>query len=99
MEKKSKKETVKSEEKQEKLTYEQLEEVANELSGRCNQFYKKLMEAQQVIAGFNDVSLLLEIIEKGENFSSEFVDRCTRKVEETITMMLDKAEQKKEEEA
>lgn len=99
MEKKSKKETVKSEEKQEKLTYEQLEEVANELSGRCTQLYKKLMEAQQVIAGFNDVGLLLEIIEKGENFSSEFVDRCTRKVEETITMMLDRAEQKKEEES
>lgn len=92
MEKKSKKETVNEEVKQEKLTYEQLEEAAANLSEQCKQLYGKLMEAQQVIAGFNDISLLLEIIDRGENFDSSFVDRCTKKVEQTLTAMLDKAD-------
>jgi hypothetical protein len=49
MEEKNKKVDSKSTKKSEKLTYEQLESVANELNMQCKQLYAKLQNAQKVI--------------------------------------------------
>jgi DNA repair exonuclease SbcCD ATPase subunit len=76
-----------------KLTYEQLEEIANKLNQQCKQLYADLQQAQGIIAGFNEVGMLLTILGKGEYFSQEFVDRCSKKIEDSVNAMLDKAEE------
>lgn len=97
MEEKSKKVGVKpTEKKSDKLTYEQLENVANDLNMQCRQLYAKLQNAQKVISEFNDLGLLLEIIGKAEYFSSDFIESCTERVEKLVRKALDeydKAEQ------
>lgn len=45
-----------------------------------------------MIAEFNDIGMLLTILGKGEYFSQEFVDRCSRKIEDSVNGMLDRAE-------
>jgi len=75
-----------------KLTYEQLENVALDLQKRCNQYYSQLQSAQKVISEFNEIGMMLEIIDKGEHFSESFVTRCSKKVEEIVTKALDNAE-------
>jgi hypothetical protein len=94
MEKKSK--TVKMESKsaeQKKLSYEELERIANQLNGQCKNLYNQLQEAQSVIANFNDVGMLLSIIKQGENFNAAFIERCSKKVEKIVTQMLDSADE------
>lgn len=94
-EKKSK--TVKMEAKtQEKLSYEQLEQVAGNLNMQCRQLQNSLREAQQVIASFNMLEMLLSIIEKGEYFESSFVDKCVEKIQSGVTLMLENADKKEE---
>lgn len=101
MEKKSKKEAkevkMPSEpKKEEKLTYEQLEQVAQSLNQRCQQMYEKLQEANQLISNFNDIGLLLSILNQSSYFNDTFIERCAGKIEEIVTKMLDSVEQKAE---
>ena len=70
MEEKKMKVEKDSTKKSEKLTYEQLESVANELNMQCKQLYAQLQNAQKVISEFNDLGLLLEIIDKVLNILS-----------------------------
>lgn len=91
MEKKSKKAAeVKMTTKQEetKLTYEQLEGVANNLNQQCQQMYSKLKEAQEIIANFNVVGMLLDIMDKAEYFNEDFVQMCTTRIQSSVTDML-----------
>lgn len=103
MEKKSrtvKMNTVKSgEENQEnqKLTYEQLEQVANNLNNQCRSLYNELTEARELIKDFNDIGMLLSILGKSEYFDESFTKRCAGKIEEVVTGMLDRADQSKKE--
>ena len=101
MEKKSKvvSMTPESEKKtSEKLSYEQLEQVAGNLNIQCRQLQNSLREAQSVIAGFNVVELLLSIIEKGEYFDQAFINRCVAKIQDGVTTMLDNTEESNKEE-
>jgi hypothetical protein len=90
-EKKSKE--VKMEGKQEKLTYEQLEQIAGNLQQQCQQLYSQLKDAQNTIAEFNEIGLLLDILAKSEHFSEDFIYRCSKKVEDIITRALDAADE------
>ena len=81
----------------EKLSYEQLEQVAGNLNMQCKQLQNSLHEAQQIISGFNVVELLLSIIEKGEYFESSFIDRCVSKIQSGVTTLLDNADKNEEE--
>lgn len=81
----------------EKLSYEQLEQVAGNLNMQCRQLQNSLHEAQQIISGFNVVELLLSIIEKGEYFESSFIDRCVFKIQSGVTTLLDNADKNEEE--
>lgn len=82
----------------EKLSYEQLEQIAGNLNMQCRQLQNSLREAQQVISGFNVVELLLSIIEKGEYFESSFIDRCVGRIQSGVTTLLDNADKNEEEE-
>ena len=81
----------------EELTYEQLKQVASGLKAQCDQLYQKLREAHNIISNFNDIGLLISIIEKSEYFSEDFIGRCTSKVEEVVTRMLDSADKQETE--
>ena len=83
--------------KNEKLSYEQLEQVANNLNRQCQQFYNQLQEANRIISGFNEIDMLLSILSKSEHFSEEFVTRCSAKIEEIVTEALDNGEKQAEE--
>lgn len=89
MEEKSK--TVKMEpaKGQEKLSYEQLEQVAGNLNKQCQQLYNQLREAQAIIDNFNEVEMLLSILGKSEHFDSAFTERCANEIQEIITRALD----------
>lgn len=82
--------------KQEKLTYEQLEKVANDLNNNCNMLYRQLQQAQNTIAEFNEIGMLLDVIKQAEQFNPNFIDRCAKKIEELITKALDESEKQQE---
>lgn len=83
-------------EENQKLTYEQLEQVANNLNNQCRQMYERIQELQSVISDFNDIELLLSIISKGENFGESFVERCCKRIEEIVTKRLDEVDKQSE---
>lgn len=73
----------------EKLTYEQLEKVAMDLNMQCRQLQNQLNNAQRVMNEFNDLGMLLNIVTVGENFSSDFIVRCTNRIEAVVSKALD----------
>lgn len=75
-----------------KLNYEQLEQVAGSLNQRCNMLYQQLQQAQNTIAEFNEIGMLLDVLKQAEQFSSQFVERCASKIEELITKAMDESE-------
>ena len=80
--------------KNEKMSYEQLEQIAGNLNQQCNSLYQQLQEAKAVIAEFNEIGMLLSILDKSEHFDSAFIDRCASKIQEIITKALDESEKK-----
>ena len=90
MEKKSKTMQVNPTTKQpEKLTYEQLENVARDLNMQNRQLQAQLENAGRVISEFNDLGMLLNIVKQGECFSPEFIVRCTDRIEKLVNSALD----------
>lgn len=75
-------------EKQEKLTYEQLEQLAGNLNQQCQELYTQLQRTRNMISGLQVVEILLAVLKQGENFSDSFVALCSSKVEEIITATL-----------
>lgn len=82
-----------------KLTYEQLVGVANNLNQQCRQLYGALQEAKKIIAGFNEVKLITDLLDKADYFSDAFVDRCVDRLETAVNTMFDNADAKPEEPA
>lgn len=72
-----------------KFSYEQLEQIAHSLDEKCKEMYKELMEARNVIAHFNEIGMLLSIIDKGEFFDPAFIERCCKEIQDTVTQALD----------
>lgn len=77
---------VKGEEKQQqKLSYEQLNEVAHQLSDQSAKLYQKLMEANQFNL-FKRLEFLFKVVELKDNFDVNFVAKCTTEIEQLITL-------------
>ena len=93
---KSKEVKMNAQKEQKKLSYEELEQVAGNLNKQCQQMYSKLQEADRVISEFNEIGMLLSVLEKSEHFSEDFVTRCSKKIEEIITKAMDAAEKREE---
>ena len=66
-----------------KLSYEQLEEVANNLHKQCNALYEELHKTNMVNL-FKRLDYLFKVVENATAFDSEFVSTC---VEEIKTLM------------
>lgn len=71
--------------KQEKLTYEQLENVAHQLSEQNSQLYSQLQNMSMSNV-FKRLDYLFKVLENEYMFSQDFVTKCAKEVEETITI-------------
>ena len=82
---------------QKKISYDELEKIAIQLKNENNALGGRLQSAYKVISEFNDLELLLSIIDKAKSFDGSFVTRCSNKVQEIVTKMLDESEKNEEE--
>lgn len=83
------------EEQPKKFTYEQLEQIAGNLSNQVQQLSVKLQEANMINI-FKRLDYLFKVVETSSNlvFSPEFIDRCVKEIEELMTPVNDTEEQK-----
>lgn len=73
------------ENKQEKLSYEQLENIAHQLSEQTKQLYSKLQTVNMTNM-FKRLDYLFKIVENGHAFKPDFLERCVEEIEEIITI-------------
>lgn len=69
----------------EKMSYEQLENVAHQLSEQARQLYAELQKANMTNI-FKRLDYLFNVVENAHAFSEEFVAKCVAEVEELITV-------------
>ena len=79
----------------EKLSYEQLENVAHQLSEQNRQLYAKLQELQ-VDNMFKRLDYLFKVVENTGVFSIDFHTRCVEEIESLMTIPEESQEEKKE---
>ena len=75
---------VKAEEHQ-KMTYEQLEQVAHQLSEQAKQLYRKLQEAN-MINMFKRLDYLFKVVENKDSFGEDFVHSCAAEIQDILTV-------------
>ena len=86
MEEKSKTVEMKpTQKKSEKLTYEQLENVAHQLSEQNRQLFAKLQELNMASI-FKRLDYLFKVIENGHMFKQDFLEKCIAEVESLMTV-------------
>ena len=72
-------------ERPEKLSYEQLENVAHQLSEQTKQLYMKL-QAANMSNMFKRLDYLFKVVENGHMFKQDFLEKCIAEIEEIITV-------------
>ena len=68
-----------------KLSYEELENVAKQISEQNRMLIQKLNE-QNNFNIFKRLDYLFKVVEFSVNFKQEFVDKCTDEIEQMITL-------------
>lgn len=76
---------AKETEQPQKMSYEQLEQVAHQLSEQARQLYIKLQESN-VNNVFKRLNYLFKIVENGHMFSQDFLDKCIKEIEDIMTV-------------
>lgn len=69
----------------EKMSYEQLENVAHQLSEQAKQLYAQLQAANMTNV-FKRLDYLFKVVENGHVFNQEFLNKCVAEIEEHITI-------------
>ena len=72
-------------ERPEKLSYEQLENVAHQLSEQAKQLYMKL-QAADMSNIFKRLDYLFKVVENGHIFKQDFLEKCIAEIEEIMTV-------------
>ena len=72
-------------ERPEKLSYEQLENVAHQLSEQTKQLYMKL-QAANMDNMFKRLDYLFKVVENGHMFKQDFLEKCIAEIEEIMTV-------------
>lgn len=80
-----KKAVVTKADKPEKMSYEQLENVAHQLSEQAKHLYAKLQEANMTNM-FKRLDYLFKVVENAHAFSEEFVTKCVAEIEDLMTV-------------
>lgn len=68
-----------------KMSYEQLENVAHQLSEQVRQLYAKLQESN-LENMFKRLDYLFKVIENAYAFNEEFVSKCISEIESLMTL-------------
>ena len=76
---------AKETERPEKMSYEQLENVAHQLSEQAKQLYMKL-QAANMSNMFKRLDYLFKVVENGHMFKQDFLDKCIAEIEELMTV-------------
>ena len=69
----------------EKMSYEQLEGIAHQLSEQNRQLFAKLQELNMTNV-FKRLDYLFKVIENGHMFEQDFLEKCTAEVESLMTV-------------
>ena len=69
----------------EKISYEQLEGVAHQLSEQNRQLFAKLQELNMTNV-FKRLDYLFKVIENGHMFKQNFLEKCIAEVESLMTV-------------
>ena len=72
----------------EKMSYEQLENVAHQLSEQNRQLFAKLQELNMANM-FKRLDYLFKVIENGHMFKQDFLEKCIAEIESLITIPRD----------
>ena len=72
-------------ERPEKLSYEQLENAAHQLSEQTKQLYMKL-QAANMSNMFKRLDYLFKVVENGHMFKQDFLEKCIAEIEEIMTV-------------
>lgn len=68
-----------------KLTYEELEQVANQMNEQNQILYEKIKELN-LINVFRRLDYLFKVVENKEVFDKEFTDSVVKEIKDTITV-------------
>lgn len=99
-----KKEKINEQPKPAKLTYEQLEEAARQISQQAeaifkeNQQLKAALQQASVANLYRELDFRFKVLENADMFSSKFLDMCIRNIEDTMTPKPEEKEDNGEEE-
>lgn len=69
----------------EKMSYEQLENVAHQLSEQNRQLFAKLQELNMANM-FKRLDYLFKVVESGHMFKQDFLEKCIVEVENLMTV-------------
>lgn len=83
--------TSKETERSEKMSYEQLENVAHQLSEQSRQLYMKL-QAANMNNMFKRLDYLFKVVENGHMFNQDFLTKCVSEIEELMAVPEDTEE-------
>lgn len=78
-------ETKMVEKKNEKMSYEELEHVAAQLSQQSQQLYARLQQAEMSNM-FKRLDLLFKVVENAHAFNEAFVANCVKEIEDIMTI-------------
>lgn len=79
----------------EKLSYEQLVEICNQLETKYKQLVQQYMQVQQNQI-FMRLDFLFKVVENSNNFSVEFANKCVSEIENLLTIPETNSENNKE---
>ena len=87
--------TTKETERPEKMSYEQLEQVAHQLSEQARQLYSQLQQSNMTNM-FKRLDYLFKVVENGHMFKQDFLEKCIAEIEELMTVPEETEEDNKE---
>lgn len=76
---------AKETEQPQKMSYEQLEQVAHQLSEQARQLYGQLQKSN-LGNMFKRLDYLFKVVENGHMFKQDFLDRCIKEIEDIMTV-------------
>lgn len=77
--------TTKETERPEKMSYEQLENIAHQLSEQAKQLHMKL-QAANMSNVFKRLDYLFKVVENGYRFKQDFLEKCVKEIEDIMTV-------------
>ena len=82
-------------EQSQKMSYEQLEQVAHQLSEQARQLYGQLQKSN-LTNMFKRLDYLFKVVENGHMFKQDFIEKCINEIEDIMTVPEESGDNKEE---